>query len=73
MLAWPHRSTARALETAPEAVMPLALACWSLVLGAVAGHAHHVQDDGVMDNAIDGSDRCHGIFEGLVPVRKNEV
>jgi len=41
--------------------------------GAEAVHAHQIQNDRVVDDAIDGRHRRHRIFENAVPVRENEV
>src|SRR6266540_1152945 len=41
--------------------------------GTEAVHAHQIQDDRVVHDAIDGRHGRHRIFENAVPVRKDEV
>ena len=41
--------------------------------GPVAVHAHQVQDDRMVYDAIDGRHRRHRIFENAVPVGKHQI
>ena len=43
-------------------------------LGTVTGDVlSEFDDDAVMDDAVDGGCRCHGVLENLVPLRENQV
>jgi len=41
--------------------------------GTIALDLHHIQNDGVMDDAIYGRHRGHRIFEDLVPFAEHEI
>jgi hypothetical protein len=41
--------------------------------GAVAVHAHQIQNDRVVHDAVDGRHGRHGVFENAVPVRKHQI
>ena len=41
--------------------------------GTIALDLHHIQDDGVMDDAIYGRHRCHRVFEDLIPLAKDQI
>src|SRR4030088_751117 len=43
------------------------------LLSAVAFHSHHIQDDTVMDHAVNSSHSGHGIFKDPFPFAKDQV
>lgn len=40
---------------------------------AVAVHSHHIQNDAVVDHAVDGSHGSHRIFENSFPFTEHEI
>src|SRR6266487_1040561 len=40
---------------------------------AIAVHGHHIQNDAVVDHAVDGSHGGHGIFEDSFPFAEHEI
>ena len=43
------------------------------LFGPITLYAHHIQNHGVMDQAINGGHRGHGIFENALPFAEDEV
>ena len=40
---------------------------------AIAVHGHHIQNDAVVDHAVDGRHGGHGIFEDSFPFAEHEI
>ena len=40
---------------------------------AIAVHGHHIQNDGVMDHAVNGSHGGHRIFENAFPFAEHQI
>lgn len=35
--------------------------------------SHHVENDGVMDDAVNSGHRCHWVFEDAIPLVEDEI